>query len=120
MGYRVTPENENARTIPNFNMGDFGDGFLEKHIQAVIVNICADPDGAEEDDIEAMVEWAQDVFIRAVVVSLLLKGIIRAKWDQEKNEPVFQLTNLGKEMALEEKMDEAFKFAESLVKTPKG
>lgn len=81
----------------DFNVGNLDRGMTDEFVDAIVFRVLQTKSSATDEEVHGIVKWFNRVSTEAILAQCVLKKLLEVSWSDETNEPVFNITQLGRD-----------------------
>jgi len=81
----------------DFTIGNLGEGMVDEFVDAIVFRVLQHEKDILDEELHNIVKWFNKVTTEAVLVQCVMKKLLEVSWSDKENEPVFKITQLGRD-----------------------
>jgi predicted transcriptional regulator len=80
-----------------FTVGNLSEGMVDEFVDAIVFRVLQSNGNISDEEVYGIVKWFNKVATEAILVQCVMKKLLEVSWSDKENEPVFKITQLGKD-----------------------
>ena len=80
-----------------FTVGNLGEGMTDELVDAIVFRVLQSKRETSDEELQGIIKWFNKVTTEAILAQCVLKKLLEVSWSDKENEPVFKITQLGRD-----------------------